>query len=45
MQEIVRRVIRDSDKLNAKILRKKKAETDFYKDKHGLSDDFQFGTS
>ena len=45
VQEIVRRVIRDSEKLNAKILRKKKAETDFYKDKHGLSDEFQFGTS
>ena len=43
--EIVRRVVNNKAKLTAKIDRKMKTETEFYKEKHGLGDDFQFGTS
>ena len=42
--DIVERVIQNKVKLQAKIDKKMKTETDFYKEKHGLSDDFQFGT-
>jgi len=42
--DIVERVVLNKKKLQAKIDKKMKAETDFYKEKHGLSDDFQFGT-
>ena len=42
--EIVRRVQANRERLNKKIARKKKSETEFYKKKHGLSDNFQFGT-
>jgi len=42
--EIVRRVQANRERLNAKIKRKKKAETAFYKEKHGLSDNYKFGT-
>ena len=43
--EIVRRVVNNKAKLTAKIDRKMKTETEFYREKHGLGDDFQFGTS
>ena len=42
--EIVARVISNKKKLQAKIDKKMKSETEFYKEKHGLSDSFQFGT-
>ena len=43
--EIVSRVVDNKAKLTAKINKKMKTETEFYKEKHGLGNDFQFGTS